>query len=80
MFMVAGGAAVQNLMITLAAEEVGSAWISSTMFCADVVNSVLQLPTRYQPLGVLAVGYAAMTPSQRAERTVGAFMISPPAN
>ena len=80
MFMVAGGSAVQNLMITLAAEEVGSAWISSTMFCADVVNSVLQLPPSYQPLGALAVGHAAMQPSQRDERTVGAFMIPPPAN
>ena len=80
MFMVAGGSAVQNLMITLAAEEVGSAWISSTMFCADVVNSVLQLPPSYQPLGALAVGHAAMQPSQRDERTVEAFMISPPAN
>jgi coenzyme F420-0:L-glutamate ligase/coenzyme F420-1:gamma-L-glutamate ligase len=75
MFMVSGGAAMQNLMITLAAEGAGSAWISSTMFCADVVTDILQLPATYQPLGALAVGYAATLPTPRDDRSSGAFMI-----
>ncbi|OBK51959.1 coenzyme F420-0:L-glutamate ligase [Mycobacterium kubicae] len=59
MFTVAVGAAVQALLVALAVREVGSCWIGSTIFAADLVREVLDLPADWEPLGAIAIGYPA---------------------
>ncbi|MFD3731105.1 coenzyme F420-0:L-glutamate ligase [Streptomyces sp. NPDC058632] len=74
MFVVATGAGVQNFLVALAGERLGSAWVSSTMFCRDVVREVLDLPTGWDPMGAVAVGHPAGEPRPRPERDAAAFI------
>jgi coenzyme F420-0:L-glutamate ligase/coenzyme F420-1:gamma-L-glutamate ligase len=57
MFTVAVGAAVQALLVALAVRSVGSCWIGSTIFAPEVTRSVLDLPSDWEPLGAIAIGY-----------------------
>ncbi|HEY9438985.1 MAG TPA: coenzyme F420-0:L-glutamate ligase [Streptomyces sp.] len=74
MFVVAAGAGIQNFLVALAGELLGSAWVSSTMFCRPVVREVLGLPDDWDPLGAVAVGHPAVTPGPRAGRDAEAFI------
>ncbi|NDV07622.1 coenzyme F420-0:L-glutamate ligase [Rhodococcus sp. IEGM 248] len=75
MFTVAVGAAVQGLLVSLATKGIGSCWIGSTIFAADVTRDALDLPGDWEPLGAIAVGHPLEPLTPRDVTDVGAALI-----
>jgi len=76
MFLVAMGAGVQNLLVALAVEGLGSCWVSSTLFCGPVAAAALDLPEGWEPMGAVGVGHPATTSPPRPDRDPEDFTIN----
>ncbi|MGE5227158.1 MAG: coenzyme F420-0:L-glutamate ligase [Planctomycetaceae bacterium] len=56
MFLLSGGAAIQNLLLGLHAQGLASCWISSTLFCQEETRALLGLDDGWHALGTVACG------------------------
>jgi coenzyme F420-0:L-glutamate ligase/coenzyme F420-1:gamma-L-glutamate ligase len=54
--LLAGGAAIQNLMLALHASGLASTWTPSTLYCREEARQALGLGDEWIPLGVVAAG------------------------
>ncbi|CAN5186291.1 coenzyme F420-0:L-glutamate ligase [soil metagenome] len=77
MFLLSGGAAIQNLMLGLHAQGLASCWVSSTLFCKEETRAALVLEKEWIPLGSVAVGTPAGGPPSRPPLDASAFLRSP---
>ncbi len=56
MFLLSGGAAIQNLLLALHAQGYASCWISSTLFCQQESRVALGMDDQWFALGTVAAG------------------------
>ena len=75
MFTVAVGAAVQGLLVSLATKGIGTCWVGSTIFAADVVRKELGLPDEWAPLGAIAIGHPEQPLTPRTVSTPGSGLV-----
>lgn len=55
----------QNLLLAAHAAGLGACWMCAPLFCPDVVQTVLDLPSDWEPQALITLGY----PAQRRART-----------
>ena len=76
MFVVATGAGVQNFLVALAVEGLGSAWVQQhDVLPRRGARRCWTCPADWDPMGAVAVGHPAATPPDRPPRDPADFMV-----
>lgn len=75
MFTVAAGGAVNALLVALSVRGLGSCWVGSTIFAADVVRAELDLDESWEPLGAIAIGHPEQPLTLREPAPSGHWLV-----
>ena len=60
----------ENLLLAAHAEGLGACWMCAPLFAPDVVRQELDLPSTWEPQGLVLIGHAAGSSGPRRRRTV----------
>lgn len=60
--------AVQNLLLSAHAANLGACWMCAPLFCMDTVNEVLDTPSHWQAQAMITLGYPAQKPKYKARK------------
>ena len=74
LFVLAGGAALEALLVALAAQGLGAAWTSASVFDPGSVRDVLGLPATWEQIGLVAVGWPDGPVPRRPDPSVDGFL------
>ena len=56
------GAAIQNMLLTTHANNLGACWFCAPIFCKETVRKVLKIPDGVEPQALITLGYPAEKP------------------
>ncbi len=61
-------AAIQNLLLTVHAKQLGSCWYCAPIFCKSAVRKALKIPDDVEPQAIITIGYPAEKPNPPPRR------------
>ena len=56
-------AAIQNMLLTAHAKQLGACWYCAPIFCQTAVRQALKIPDEVEPQALITIGYPAEKPS-----------------
>lgn len=59
-----------QMLLAAHAEGLGSVWVCSPLFVGEIVQTVLNLPTSWEPQAMYFLGYPAETPTVRERKSI----------
>jgi nitroreductase len=69
------GACIQNFLLAIHAQDLGAVWIGEILKNKDEIVRILDVPTRLEPMAVIAVGHPAHRKQSSHRRPVEELII-----
>jgi nitroreductase len=64
-----------TLLLAAHAEGLGGVWVCAPLFAPHTIQRVLNLPSEWQPQGLILIGFPSRVPEPRPRRNVGELAV-----